>query len=106
MKTERWTLVPGRGPIFPEELQADPDAHGGMGMHMALSIQRGIVTVPICHTGSHVSIPTSRVDAERIVADGGVDIAAEGFWCSILSPKVSVYFAGTEERVHLLRGLF
>lgn len=90
--------------IFPEDLKKDPDKFGGPSLHMAISIVKGIVTVPISNECWHVSLPVSFIDAKRICNDGGVDISTKKHWCSI--HNADVYFSGTLDKVELIRGLF
>jgi hypothetical protein len=104
MKKEFWEVNKEEPVIYPQDLIDNPNNYGGLGVHMKLSIERGIVTVPLIKNSVYVSIPVSQSDSERIVKDGGVDIHSKGYWCSILS--VNVMFKNTEEKITLLRGLF
>jgi len=101
---EQWDVDKSQQVIYPQDLIDDPDKFGGMGVHMKLSIERGIVTVPIKNGGFCVSIPVSQIDAERIVKDGSIDIYSDGYWSSIIS--VECMFKNTQEKISLLRGLF
>ncbi len=104
MRKEVWELNREESVIYPQDLIDNPDKFGGMGSHMKLSIERGVVTVPIKNGGVYVSIPVSQSDAERIVKDGSIDIYSDGYWSSILS--VECMFRDTKEKITLLRGLF
>jgi len=104
MKLKRWSVTPNKEVIFPENLITDPEKYGGVGMHMMISIEKGIVTVPINNGSCHVGLPLSLNDVRRVIKDGGVDIDEERYWCSIFNTKV--FFKGTDKQVTLIRGLF
>lgn len=102
-KCERFYLRKDDPVILPDALKADPDKHGGLGLHMLNAIRNGVITIPLTDNpqggcGSCVSIQTTNIeDALRIVQDGGVDVHANGYWCSILAAVPT--FAGTDEPV-------
>lgn len=102
MPREHWELA---GPAMtPQYVKEHADELGGMGTHMAISIQKGIHTVPIKHGCSHVSLPVSALTADRITREGGVDIDNAKYWVNVHGAKV--FFRGTEESVPLMRGLY
>ena len=90
--------------LTPEVLQADPDKHGGMGIHMHICIKTGVVTVPLSDGSCHVSAPVTAEAAQRIAEDGGVDINDSPYWNSIHTAKV--FFKGTEEQIITQHGMF
>jgi hypothetical protein len=105
MKSERFYLRKGDPVITADMLTTNPDKYGGLGIHMLNAIRNGVITIPLVNNpdgecGSCVSIQTcSSEDAERIIRDNGVEIQAEGYWCSILSTRP--VFVGTQEPIRM-----
>ena len=102
MTTENWMINEDKDILTPEKLKADPDKYGGLGMHMIAAIQDGVVTIPL-QNGSCVNIQTADSAAvKRIIADGGVTIISEGYWCDIRT--TNVYFLNTEDSIPIWKG--
>ena len=101
MTRERW-LISGEV-LTPEVLSSDPDKYGGLGLHMLASIKAGVVTIPLTNNGSHVSIPVSRVVADKVISEGGIEIESNHWWSSVLSDKIKLFFIGSDKEVPLYK---
>jgi hypothetical protein len=103
MKTERFYLRKNAPVITPTMLRDNPDAYGGLGIHMLNAINSGVITIQLTNNpdgecGSCVAIQVnSEAAANRIVNDNGVEIQSSGYWGSILSTRP--VFVGTDEAI-------
>ena len=101
-KKEEWDVVE-KDIIYPEDLERDSDKYGGCGVIMKYAIAYNIHTIPICNNCSSISLSIKDIEAfKRILRDKKVDIYSYGYFLTLNSNKVKVYFHGTKEEIPLI----
>ena len=94
--------------ISHKDLSKNPDNFGGLGLNMLKAINDKMFMVPLeGPTGSRVSLPVKDEKTFiRLLNDGVVDLHVSGFWSSIYSNNISVFFHQTETPVDLWQHIF
>ena len=86
--------------ITPEMLENDTEKYGGRSSIVHLSIKYEVTTIPIKNGCSRCSIRVCNKELiNRIIKDGFVDIYSEGYWAYVGSPKISICFHNTTEKI-------
>jgi hypothetical protein len=99
---ETWRCDPRHTVVYPEDLPELAVSIGAMTKRMAAAMAAGAVTVPIRSgfgdgaCGTTCITVADRATAQRILADGGIDIVSDGGrWSNVNDQRIMPVFLGT-----------